>query len=427
MEWHLNYWRKLMKDYMENKIICPHCQEEIDVEEILVHSFEERYETKFKIREKDLLGKMSKKEQELAEKRQELEERSENMSLLVEKRALELSSEKEAQIRVSVKKELELELADYKNQVGENREALKAQKVELLELRKANRIAEKEKEQLVLDFEDQKEAYAKHKVREAQDREEAKMGLKIREKELLIEQLNNQLIDAQKRIEQGSQERQGEAQELELEKLLKATYPYDKITEVAKGQHGADVIQEVYNLMQRLSGTIMYESKRTKKFSKDWIKKAKSDMRDRNADIAVIVTETMPEGWTRFGLMDGVWICSFYEAEAISLILREMILRIGEVEIAQENKGSKMQYLYDFLTSSEFARLMTSIVEGFTSMQAQLESEKRSLTGIWKKREKQIQLVTQNAINMYGAIKAIAGADLASVPQLELNDELEEE
>ena len=412
---------------MENKIICPHCQEEIDVEEILVHSFEERYETKFKIREKDLLGKMSKKEQELAEKRQELEERSENMSLLVEKRALELSSEKEAQIRVSVKKELELELADYKNQVGENREALKAQKVELLELRKANRIAEKEKEQLVLDFEDQKEAYAKHKVREAQDREEAKMGLKIREKELLIEQLNNQLIDAQKRIEQGSQERQGEAQELELEKLLKATYPYDKITEVAKGQHGADVIQEVYNLMQRLSGTIMYESKRTKKFSKDWIKKAKSDMRDRNADIAVIVTETMPEGWTRFGLMDGVWICSFYEAEAISLILREMILRIGEVEIAQENKGSKMQYLYDFLTSSEFARLMTSIVEGFTSMQAQLESEKRSLTGIWKKREKQIQLVTQNAINMYGAIKAIAGADLASVPQLELNDELEEE
>lgn len=416
-----------MKDYMENKIICPHCQEEIDVEEILVHSFEERYETKFKIREKDLLGKMSKKEQELAEKRQELEERSENMSLLVEKRALELSSEKEAQIRVSVKKELELELADYKNQVGENREALKAQKVELLELRKANRIAEKEKEQLVLDFEDQKEAYAKHKVREAQDREEAKMGLKIREKELLIEQLNNQLIDAQKRIEQGSQERQGEAQELELEKLLKATYPYDKITEVAKGQHGADVIQEVYNLMQRLSGTIMYESKRTKKFSKDWIKKAKSDMRDRNADIAVIVTETMPEGWTRFGLMDGVWICSFYEAEAISLILREMILRIGEVEIAQENKGSKMQYLYDFLTSSEFARLMTSIVEGFTSMQAQLESEKRSLTGIWKKREKQIQLVTQNAINMYGAIKAIAGADLASVPQLELNDELEEE
>lgn len=410
---------------MENKIICPNCQQEIDVEEVLAHSIENRYEAKFKIMEKELSGNYSKKEQKIAEKEMELAEKGQKINILVEEKALALAAEKENQIKLAARKEIEIEITDYKNQVGENKAAMKTLTEELLGLRKANRTAEKEKEDLKNDFEEQKEAYARQRMLEMQQKEEAKMGLKLREKELLIEQLNSQLIEAQKRIEQGSQERQGEAQELELEKLLKTIYPFDNFTEIAKGQHGADVIQEVVNVMQKPAGTIMYESKRTKKFSKDWVKKAKVDMGDRNADLAVIVTETMPEGWTRFGLMDGVWICSFLEAEAISLVLREMILRIGEVEIAQENKGTKMQYIYDYLTSSEFSRLMRGIVDGFTSMQAQLDSEKRSVTAIWKKREKQIQFVTQNAIDMYGAIKSIAGADLAAVPQLELPEELE--
>ena len=410
---------------MNNKITCPHCQNEIDVEEVLIHSFEKHYEAKFKLREKELTGTFSKKEDSIAKQVQELKEKTDNFNLLVEDRALKLSSQKEAQIKSSARKEIELEINDYKNQVGENKEALKNLSTELLGLRKASRAAEEEKENIRLEFEDQKEAYARLKIKEVQEKEEAKAGIKLREKELLIEQLGNQLLDAQRRIEQGSQERQGEAQELELEKLLKAIYPFDKITEVVKGANGADVIQEVVNMVHRSSGTIMYESKRTKKFSKEWIKKAKIDMGERNADIAVIVTETMPEGWTRFGLMDGVWICSFYEVQAISLILREMILRIGEVEIAQENKGTKMQYLYDYLTSGEFSRLMRGIVDGFTSMQSQLESEKRSISAIWKKREKQIQIVTKNSIDMYAAIKSIAGADLTEVPQLELSMEIE--
>lgn len=410
---------------MNNKITCPHCQHEIDVEEVLVHSFEEQYEAKFKIREKELTGSFSKKEKLIADKVQELKEKTDNFNHLVEKQATELSREKEAHIKIAARKEIENEINDYKNQVGENKEMLKNLSTELLGVKKANRAAAEEKEKLQLEFEDQKEAYARLKIKEVQEREEAKAGIKMREKELLIEQLRDQLSDAQRRIEQGSQERQGEAQELELEKLLKGIYPFDKITEVVKGVHGADVIQEVLNMVQKLSGTIMYESKRTKKFSKDWVKKAKIDMGERNADIAVIVTETLPEGWTRFGLMDGVWICSFHEVEAISLILREMILRIGDVQIAQENKGSKMCYLYDYLTSGEFARLMQGIVDGFTSMQSQLDSEKRSMTAIWKKREKQIQRVTGNAVDMYGAIKSIAGADLVTVPQLEFTDELE--
>jgi hypothetical protein len=410
---------------MNNKITCPHCQQEIDVEAVLIHSFEEEYEAKYKIKENELAGKLSLKEKEIKNKELQLAEKNNNINDLIEARASELSSEKEIQVRADIKQELELELTDYKNQVGENKKTMDTLKNELLETKRANRKAEEEKANIQLEFEEQKEMYGQQKAKEVKEKEEAKSGIKLREKDLLIEQLSEQLTNAQKRIEQGSQERQGEAQEVELENLLRTTYPYDKITEVAKGQHGADVIHEVFNMLQKHTGTIMFESKRTKKFSKDWIKKAKGDLLDRNADIAVIVTETMPEGWTRFGLMDGVWICSFYEVEAISLILREMILKIGDVEIAQENKGTKMQYLYDFLTSNEFGRMMTSIVDGFSSMQSQLDSEKRSITAIWKKREKQIQIVTQNAIDMYGAIKSIAGADLAAVPQLELPSELE--
>ena len=410
---------------MENKIKCPHCENEIDVEEILVHSIEERYKAKFTIRERELKDTYIKKELVIKEKQLELEEKNREINNLVESKAAELAEEKANKIKASVRKEVEVELTDYKNQIKENQQLNEAQNKEMLELKKAKRLAEQEKEQFKLNFEEQKEDYAKQKVAEAQEKEGAKMGIKIREKEILIEQLNNQLIEAQKKIEQGSQERQGEAQELELEKLIRTIYPFDKITEVARGQNGADVIQEVFNVLQKPSGIIMYESKRTKKFSKDWISKAKLDRQSRNADVAVIVTETMPDRWTKFGLMNGVWVCSFNEVEAVSLILREMMLRIGEIEIAQENKGTKMQYLYDYLTSSEFARLMTSIVEGFTSMKEQLESEKRSLTTIWKKRDKQIELVTKNAIDMYGAIKAIAGNDLAPVPKLEFTNELE--
>lgn len=410
---------------MTKKIKCPHCQNEIDVEEILVHNIETHYQAQFQLQQNALQAAFEEKESQLIKRKAALQEKEKGIEHRIKKEAEALCTAKEMEIKQAAKRELELELDDYRNRVGESELMLKNVREQLLQIKKAKRISDQEKEKMKLEFEERMEAYAMRIVNESKEIEAGKAELKLKEKDILIKQLSENVDDLKKKIEQGSQQLQGEAQEMQIESFLETQYPFDEIKEVPKGQKGSDAIQAVRNVMQKTAGLILYESKRTKKFSRDWIKKIKQDMQTCNADVAVIVSETLPDGWTKFGLIDGVWICAYSELSAVSLVLREMILKIADVEIAQENKGSKMQSLYDFLTSNEFTRLISGIVEGFTTMQIQLESEKRSLTAIWKKREKQIQAVTQNAVDMYGAIKAIAGAEIADIPRLELNQNLE--
>jgi len=168
-------------------------------------------------------------------------------------------------------------------------------------------------------------------------------------------------------------------------------------------------------------GSIYYESKRSKSFQVNWIEKFKSDIREKNANIGVLITEAMPSDMDRLGLRDGVWICSFDEFKGLSTVLRESIIQISSAIISQENKGEKMGMLYDFLTSNEFKLQIEAIVEGFTQMKSDLESEQRSMRGIWKKREKQIDKVLLNTTHMHGSIRGIAGDAVPSVSLLELS------
>ena len=87
---------------------------------------------------------------------------------------------------------------------------------------------------------------------------------------------------------------------------------------------------------------------------------------------------------------------------------------------SQENKTDKMSLLYGFLTSNEFKMQREAIVEAFTTMQSDLDSEKRSMQRIWKQREKQIEKVLDNTINMYGSIRGIAGNAIGNIKALEL-------
>ena len=173
---------------------------------------------------------------------------------------------------------------------------------------------------------------------------------------------------------------------------------------------------------------IYYESKRTKDFQPSWIEKFKADMRDKGADIGVLVTEAMPSDFDRMGMKDGVWICTYEEFKALCAVLRETIIKLSSAISSQENKGDKMSMLYDFLTSNEFRMQIEAIVEGFSAMKTALESEKRSMQRIWKEREKQIDKVVTNTIDMYGSIKGIAGNAIQSVKALELpgDDEADE-
>lgn len=247
--------------------------------------------------------------------------------------------------------------------------------------------------------------------------------------ELKLKELQKQLADQKKltddmkrKQEQGSMQLQGEVQELAIEEWLAITFPLDTIDEIKKGARGGDCIQIVNTREHQNCGAIYYESKRTKDFQATWIEKFKNDIRDKRADIGVLVTEVLPKDMERMGLKDGIWICTYEEFKGLSNVLRQSIIQIANAVATQENKGDKMVMLYDFLTSNEFKLQIEGIVEGFTQMKEDLSSEKRAMERIWKQREKQIDKVTLNTIHMHGAIKGIAGNAVKSVIALELSN-----
>ena len=249
--------------------------------------------------------------------------------------------------------------------------------------------------------------------------EEQKIAAKETEYQLRLKELEKQLDDQKKlademrrKAEQGSMQLQGEVQELALEEMLKAAFPFDLISEVGKGVRGADCIQTVHNTFGQECGKIIYESKRTNAFSVEWIEKLKADMRSRGADIAVIVTKAMPKEMDCFGIKDGVWICSFSEVKALAGVLRDGVIRVFNTSKSNENKGDKMHLLYSYLTSNEFAEQWKAIREGFMSMKLSIQKERDAMERLWKAREKQLEKVLLNAAHVRGSIEGISGNDV---------------
>jgi hypothetical protein len=272
----------------------------------------------------------------------------------------------------------------------------------------------------------------REKLKEQLIKEEAeKINLKDQEYQLRLKELEKQLDDQKKlaeemrrKSEQGSMQLQGEVQELMLEELLAATFPFDKIEEVGKGVRGADCIQIVRNQFGIETGKIIYESKRTKDFSNDWIEKLKNDMRGLGADVAVIVTQAFPKDMDRFGERDGVYICTFTEVKSVALVLRNAILKVYDAKKSQDNKGDKMVMLYDYLIGSEFSEQWKAIREGFMSMKLSIQRERDAMEKLWKAREKQLEKVLLNAAHIRGSIEGIAGADAVNLNLTDDNEPL---
>ena len=391
-------------------ITCPKCD----------HQFEPGDTMREEI-EKELRGKMidwqKKKEVETAE------------LLEAEKKRIQ------AELQETVKKSL---AADYENQLKllqqkavESEEKLKeSRKKELEFLQKEQALKAKEEEiQITIQRQLLEE---RAKLKEQLQKEEAdKIGLKEQEYQLRTKELEKQIEDQKKLVEemrrkqeQGSMQLQGEVQELMLEEMLQSTFPFDKIEEVGKGVRGADCIQIVRNQFGNESGKIIYESKRTKDFSNEWIEKLKKDMRSFGADVAVIVTQTFPKDMDRFGEKDGVYICTFSEVRSVALLLRNALLKIADARKSQENKGDKMVMLYDYLTGTEFSEQWKAIREGFMTMRQSIQRERDTMEKLWKAREKQLEKVLLNAAHIQGSVEGIAGADAVNLNLLEDNDPL---
>ena len=400
---------------MSNEVKCPHCHNSFQIEEVMAEEY------KKELREK-MLQFTQAKEEEYRRKAEEFSRQKQQQQMEFEKRLAEEKKQLQQGLEENLKKTIAL---DFENKVRllelsnkENEEKLKEARLKELDfLKKEQEIKNKEQEleiQLQRKLQEQRNELAE----QIRKQELEKNQIKDTEYQLRLKELEKQLEDQKKlaeemkrKVEQGSMQLQGEVQELILEELLKTNFPFDVVEEVGKGVRGADCIQTVRNKFGQECGRIIYESKRTKDFSHDWIEKLKKDMRSKGVDVAVIVTQCYPKGMDCFGEKDGVWICSFEEVKAVAYVLRDGLLKLSNAMKSQENKGDKMHMLYDYLTSNEFGEQWKAIREGFMSMKLSIQRERDAMEKLWKAREKQLEKVLLNAAHIRGSIEGIAGND----------------
>jgi len=390
----------------KQQISCPNCGHSIDVNDLLYHQLTEQvqqeYKSKFATLEKDR------------------ENLSESIETGVKKHLLTEKAKLEKKIRAEIAGESAETIQSLEEQLSQKSTELKNLNKLKSELAQVKREKEGLKEQI--------EAEAQQKISDTVAEERTKIRsqvekeneLKIADKDNTIEKLLAQTKDMQRKLEQGSMQMQGETQELAIEEYLRMNFPLDSIDEVKKGARGADSLQTINTRTRQNCGSVYYESKRTKEFSEAWVEKFKDDMRLKNATIGAIVTDAMPKDMTHFGMRQGIYICTYPEFKALSFILRETVIMYSTAIATQENKGEKMEMLYDYLCGAEFQREITAIVEAFTQLNTDLHSEQRSMAMIWKKRQKQIDKVLQSTIHMYASIKGIAGNAIQTIPALEL-------
>lgn len=295
-----------------------------------------------------------------------------------------------------------------------------------LKLQLENIASQKESEYLLKLNEERKRVEREISLRLENSKKafEESASLKVKEKEDTIRQLKEKLDEAQRKVEQGSMQQQGEAQEVLIEEYLAEAFPLDTIAEIKKGVMGADVLQVVNTRDASNIGTIYYESKRTKSFNNEWVDKFKQDMLAKGADAGILVSSARPQKFERASLIKGVWVCSLEEFKVLSQAVRLGLISVHESKSAQENKADKMVLIYNYLTSNEFRLQVEAIVDGFSQMQEDLNQEKRAMLSIWSKREKQINKVVESTIGMYGSIKGIGGNMIGDIKALELKGDL---
>lgn len=407
----------------ENSIKCPECGSDIDVNEVLYHQLEEKIKSSYD-------KKSAKEKQELQARLNEVEAKEEKLNKEKEKidhtveqqvktKLKTETSKLEKSIREKIDEEKSEQVEELQKELGLKSDQLKEFNKTKAEVERLKRENNEQAEKIALEKEkefSQKLTEEKKKIKQQAEEENT---LKIRELEKQLEDQKEIAKEAVRKAEQGSMQRQGEIQELELENILRDLHRHDEITEIKKGQQGADILHCVKTEHGIECGKIYYESKRTKNFNDNWLQKLRDDNLSVKADVLVIVTETMPDGHDKFFFKDGVWICSLWEVKGLSLVLRHGLLQIYTVSVTQQGKETKMEMLYNYLTSQEFSGQFGAIIEGFKSLQDNYADEKLKMQKIWKEREKQLEKILTNAVSFYGSIKGIAGASIPDIKMLE--------
>jgi len=391
----------------QQTINCPKCGARIEVTEILAHEIEEKLNAEFQVRLKK-------------EKDSHLQALQAKDSEIQAKVTSEIKKA-EAQARKKAEDAIGLELTDLKAQLDEERTKREASQREELNLRKRQRELEDSKKELELEMTRKLDA-ERSKIEEvAAQRIVEEHRLKDAEKDKKLADALKQVEELKRKMEQGSQQAQGEVLELELEALLKKEFPFDEIDAVSKGVRGGDVTQTVKTQSGRVCGKILWETKRTKAWSDSWIQKLKDDQREAKAGLAVLVSEALPDGFHHFRQMDGgVWVTDVPSVLSLAIALRVVLIQVSNAREAEMGKKEKMELVYSYLTGPEFKNRVSAIIEAFRTMHEDLEAEKRAMQRIWEKRAKQIEKVIANTSGMYGDLEGLAGTSLPPIKILEL-------
>jgi hypothetical protein len=408
---------------MSTLIICPNCKNQFEPEAAIAQSVEDRVRKEFNRKWSEL---EKQKDEKFMLEKQQLLKQQEDKELQWQQQQKELARKQEEE-KKTIEKELGLKVrADFENQLRLLQDTNKTNEAKLSEarekelefLKKMQELKTKEQE---LELEMQRKMMEERSKlseiirKEEEDKtklRETEFDMKLKERDLQLDQQRKLIEEMKRKSEQGSMQIQGEVQELALEELLRNAFPFDIVSPVGKGVRGADCILTVRNNFGQECGRIIFESKRTKDFSDDWIEKLKADMRVLGADVAVIVTLAMPRSMSSFGEKDGIWICTFSEARSLVYVLRDAVIKVYNAAKSQENKGDKMTLLYQYLVSSEFSEQWSAIREGFMGMKMSIQKERDQMEKLWKAREKQLEKVLLNAAHIRGSIEGIAGMDV---------------
>ncbi|HSF56440.1 MAG TPA: DUF2130 domain-containing protein [Candidatus Binatia bacterium] len=410
----------------EPTVVCPQCKSEIKLTESLaaplLESIRRDYEQRLTQKDADI----AKREKTLHERETSLQKQKESIDEQIAKKMqqeqLRIAAEEAKKAKLVLGNELDQKIKE----INDLQEVLKQRDAKLADAQNAQadlirkqRDLDDAKRELELTVEKRVQTDLAAAREKAKKEAEDEMKLKVMEAEQTIASMQKQIEDLKRRAEQGSQQLQGEVQELEIESLLSARFPRDTIQPVPKGEFGGDILHRVMGPLGQPCGTILWESKRTKNWSDGWLPKLREDQRAAKAEIAVILSQILPKDVETFALVDQVWVAHPKVALPVAVALRQTLIEIAGARQASEGQQTKKEMVYQYLTGPRFRHRIQAIVEAFSSMREDLDRERKAITKQWSKREEQIDRVMQATVGMYGDLQGIAGKTLQEIEGIE--------
>jgi hypothetical protein len=413
---------------IEPVIECPHCHKEIKLNESLAAPLVEatRMEFESKLAQKDSEvarreTQLRQEEQSVAAARQQIDTQIEE-GIRLERQTIATEEAKKARRLVSDELEGKTrELADLEAVVKAKDEKLAEAQNAQAELIRKQRELDDQKREFELTVETRvQESLGAVRDKAKHDAEE-ELKLKISEREETISGMQRQIEVLKQKAEQGSQQLQGEVQEMELEALLAAKFPTDLVEPVPKGEFGGDILHKVLSPSGQQCGSLLWESKRTKNWSDTWLSKLRNDQRTARAEFAILVSRALPKDVVAFDFIEGVWVVESRCAIAVAIAMRQSLIEIATLRQRNLGQSTKMGMVYEYLTGPRFRAHVEAIVEKFTEMEQDLAKERKTMTRLWAKREEQIRGVIESTAGMYGDLQGIAGKSLNEIEGLQVS------